>query len=237
MASEFRATFVKSVIRTDKVMSFLFQAAAPVEFIPGQFAQVIFDEQNRGNKLLNKYLSFSTAPGKSLFEVTKKLSDSEFSGRLKNLRPGDPVLFKAPMGNCIFDGSEPKLGFLIGGIGITPVISILEYIVAKKLTTDVCLLYSNWTVRDIAFKPELDAWGRQNPKIKVVHTVVECKPDDQVCFSGMITSAFVQQQMPDHNDRAIFIVGPPGMVKAMQELCQGLGCPKERVKAENFVGY
>jgi glycine betaine catabolism B len=237
MPQEFTATFVRKHLRTDKVASFVFHPARAVPYLAGQFAQVVFDEKELGNKALNKYLSFSCRPGKAEFEVTKKLSESDFSKRLLALKSGDRVLFKGPMGNCVLTPEMKKVGFLIGGIGITPVISILEDIVDKRLTTDISLLYSNWTVKDIAYKPQLDTWSRDNKNIRVTHTVVECGPNDKSCFSGMITSVFVQQQMPDYKERQIFIYGPPGMVKAMQELCQGLGCAPDKIKAENFVGY
>lgn len=237
MPQEFSARFVRKLDRTSKVVSFVFEPETRVSYLAGQFAQVIFDEKARGNKALNKYLSFSSRPGKKEFEITKKISESEFSKRLMALQAGERVLFKAPMGNTVLTPDIQKAGFLIGGIGITPIIAILEDIVARKLPTDICLLYSNWTAQDIAYKVELDAWSRDNKNIRVVHSLVECGPEDSFCFSGMITASFVQTQMPDYKDRMIFIFGPPGMVTAMQQICDQLGCDKARVKAENFVGY
>jgi len=163
--------FIEKIKRTETVRSFRFKSEQKVDFYPGQFLQVIFDEQNKNNRNLNKYLSFSSAPDKDYIEVTKRISDSEFSQRLLELKPGSRILMKAPMGTCIFKDEYEKIGFLIGGIGITPVISILEYIIDKGLATDVCLLYSNKTEDDIAFKPEIDNWSKNNSKIKVIYTV------------------------------------------------------------------
>jgi len=57
--SDITAAFYKSVQRTDDVYSFLFKPAENFGFIPGQFLQVIFDEENRNNKELNKYTAKS----------------------------------------------------------------------------------------------------------------------------------------------------------------------------------
>jgi ferredoxin-NADP reductase len=98
-------------------------------------------------------------------------------------------------------------------------------------------LYSNLTDKDIAFKQELDAWIKENAHIRVVHTVVDCAPDNKSCFSGMITKDFVLAQMPDYKDRAFYLFGPPAMVSAMKDICQEIGCDMGKVKTENFVGY
>ncbi len=228
---------IERIRRTQAVESFRFKPDKKIDFLPGQFLQLIFDQKDQNNLSLNKYLSFSSAPGNDYIEVTKRMSESEFSDSLRKLAPGDRVLFKAPMGNCVFKDQYSKIGFLIGGIGITPVISILEYIVAKSLDTDVCLLYSNRTEADIAFKPEIDAWSASNSQIKVTYLVSHCEPSDQRCFSGVIDQQFVTSQVCDPAQRNFFIFGPPKMVASMKNICLGIGCDEEMVKVENFIGY
>jgi ferredoxin-NADP reductase len=57
---EIRARFVERVKRSETIESFRFVPQKKIDFIPGQFLQVIFDEAKRENKELNKYLSFSS---------------------------------------------------------------------------------------------------------------------------------------------------------------------------------
>jgi glycine betaine catabolism B len=235
--NERKAIFLGRISRTPDIESFRFEPETPLDFLPGQFAQVIFDETNRSNKDLNKYLSFSCAPGKSYIEVTKRRSGSAFSGKLWGMKKGDPVLLKGPLGNCVLNEAYKKMAFLTGGIGITPVISMLETIMEKKLATDVWLLYSNRTEKDIAFRGELDAWAAQNNNIKIAYTVVECAPSDQICFLGMIDANFVVKKVQDCSERVFFTFGPPGMVNAMKGICSEIGCSTGSVKTENFTGY
>ncbi len=234
---EIKVTCVERITRTPTVESFRFQPSEQLVFAPGQFMQVIFDESNRGNKELNKYLSFSSSPTMPYIEVTKRLSQSAFSTRLRELKAGDEVLIKAPMGTCVFDPSYQKIGFLIGGIGITPVISIVEYIIAKKLSTEVHVVYSNKTDDEIAFRPELDAWQAAHANINVSYTLTDCQPKDRTCFYGAIDKKLLGTQVCDLNERVVFIFGPPKMVEAMRELAFSLGCSHDRVKIENFIGY
>ena len=153
---EIKAELIKRIKRTETIESFRFKPEQRIDFQPGQFLQLILDKKNRDSYTLNKFLSFSSAPGKDYIEVTKRISESEFSKGLQKLNPGDQVLLEASMGDCVFQDDYAKIGFLIGGIGITPVISILEYIVDKGYDTDVCLLYSNRTDNEIAFRQQID---------------------------------------------------------------------------------
>lgn len=230
-------TFIENITRTPTVESFRFTVEKKINFLPGQFLEVIFDEADYKNKELNKYLSFSSAPGKEYIEVTKRLSKSKFSQKLINLQVGDRVVFRMPMGNCIFKEEYRKIGFLIGGIGITPVISIIEYVVDKQIDCNVCLMYSNKTDDDIAFRDELDTWRSNNQNIKVFYNVTRCVPKDQKYIYGDINKKLLVERMCDWQERVMFIFGPPAMVETMKHLCNDIGCSAGNVKTETFVGY
>ena len=232
----FKAKFKERIKRTDTVESLRFIPEQKPNFIPGQFLQVIFDPANPGNHLLNKYLSFSASPEREYVEFTKRLSNSNFSKRLKALQPGDEIWLKGPLGNCVFREKEQKIGFLIGGIGITPVISILEYITGRKLKVDVVLLYSNRVEEEIAFKPEIDHWRKENPNLKVFYTLTDCQPKGSERLCGHIDENMLAARIPDAQDRTIFIFGPPGMVKAVFEVCLK-NVPKKQIELESFLGY
>lgn len=228
---------VERIKRTPTIESFRFILEKKAEFIPGQFLRIIFDEQNKDSKELNKYLSFSSSPVKDYIEVTKRISESKFSFRLSGLKINDNVLFNASLGKAVFKDSYNKIGFLIGGIGITPVISILEYIIDKKLKTNVTLFYSNRAVEEIAFRQELDFWRKINEDIKVFYLITDSKTEDKDCILGLIDKDIVLEKMSDITERVVFTFGPPGMVEVMKNLCLQAGCKRENLKSESFIGY
>jgi len=234
---EVRVKFIEKVKRTPTVMSFRFLPPEKINFIPGQFLQLVFDENNRKNKDLNKYLSFSCSPQKPYIEVTKRLSESEFSNKLINLVKGEEILVQAPLGSIVFKEEMKSIAFLIGGIGITPVVSILEYICEERLDTDVLMFYSNRREEDIAFRKELDSLRCANNNIKIIYTITDCAPKDDTCVFGFIDKNLIAAKAIDLTSRTIFIYGPPGMVTTMKGLCFDLGCEKENVQIESFIGY
>jgi ferredoxin-NADP reductase len=208
-----------------------------INFLPGQFLQAIFNPVNLADKELNKYLSFSSSPTKEYIEITKRLSDSKFSSALKALKIGDKLSFKAPLGNCVFNKDYKRIVFLIGGIGITPVVSILEYICDLKLTNEVILFYSNKEESDIAFKKELDEWALANKNIKVIHCVTEIKPCDNSCIFGRIDKNLILEHVQNLAGATVFIFGPPKMVEAMKLISLDCGASLENIKTESFIGY
>ena len=58
---EMRVRLIERIKRTKTIESFRFQSKEKIDFIPGQYCQVIFDEAKRENKDLNKYLSMSSS--------------------------------------------------------------------------------------------------------------------------------------------------------------------------------
>jgi len=227
---------IERIKRTSEVESFRFSVPEPINFMPGQFAKVIFEPGQADNRESNKYISFSSSPLKSYIEITKKISDSKFSKGLTNLKINDEVIIEAPFGRCVFKDEYKEIAFLIGGIGITPVISIIEYIVEKKLDTNIVLFYSN-RLENFAFKKELDAWHSRFDNLKVIYTVTDCQPRDFKCISGRMTKELLAASIDSWQERMFFIFGPPNMVKAMDNLCKEARCNEDMVKMESFIGY
>lgn len=227
-------TTVKEVIqRTHNVKSVRVDDKGVIEFKPGQFIYVSLED----NKEMSRYLSISSSPTqKGYIEFTKKITESGFSKRIDALKPGDSVKIKYAMGNFIFHGEYAKIAFLSGGIGITPIMSILAYIRDKKLDTDAVLLYGNSSLKDIAFRKELDEIGGACEKVRIVNVVCV---DEEKCGmrTGYITEEVISEEIPDYADRKFYICGPPGMVQSMTKILNGLKVPDENIILENFKGY
>lgn len=227
----YNVKLIQKIIRTKLATSF--RLIPEIDFLPGQFMQILFDENDEFNAEMNKFISFSCAPGKNYIEFTKKLSESNFSKKLMALEQGDTFKIKAPLGETVYYDNQKKIAFLIGGIGITPAISIIEHIFVNNINTNVILLYSNRTVDDIAFKPELDKWNAVE-NINVFYRVGEGKTDANTSI-GKIDDDFVKSIISDLKSTTFYSFGPPRMVDAMVDLCNRIGC--EKIITETFMGY
>lgn len=226
---------VKEIIpRTYNVKSVRVEMSGNIDYKAGQFLSVTL----KAEKECKRYLSISSSPTeKGYIEFTKKLTESDFSLTLNNLKPGDWLNIQYPFGNFTLKDGDTKIAFLSGGIGITPIRSICKYCVDKKLDIDIALIYANRTIRDIIFKEDFEQMYKQHPKLKVVHMLSE--PSQNTGFkTGRINSQIIQEEIADYLVRIFYLCGPPTMVEAVQRiLTEELSLPKENIVTENFKGY
>ncbi|MEW6109540.1 MAG: FAD-dependent oxidoreductase [Nitrospirota bacterium] len=98
-------------------------------------------------------------------EFTKRITNSEFSQALNQLKIGDWARIKMPYGFFTFEGEYEKIAFLSGGIGITPIRSICKYACDRGLPTDIVLIYGNKTEKDIAFHEDFIQMEAENKRL------------------------------------------------------------------------
>jgi glycine betaine catabolism B len=234
MPIELVTEIIEIVQRTYNVKSFRVDDNGAVPFMAGQFLSVSLGD----GKDLTKYLSISNSPTETGYiEFTKKLTESIFSKKLDALKVGDKVKIKYPFGNFTFKKEYKKTAFLSGGIGITPIRSMVKYVTDSRINSDMVLVYGNHSFRDVVFKEDFDAIAKANRNFKVVHVL--CVPESNItCRTGYITKEAIQDEVPDYAERKFFICGPPGMVTAMKNILSGeLRVKNENIITENFAGY
>ena len=221
------------IVRTPFVKSFRVAVDEHPSFKAGQWCVV----KVATDKMYSKVLSISSAPTeKGYLEFTKKISGSEFSSALSSLKRGDTIGVRYPFGNFTFQGNVPKIAFISGGIGITPIRSICRDLADRKIETDVVLLYGNNMVEDIAFKDDLDQLERQNPHFKVIHVLRNPYPGWNG-KTGLISEDLIRQEIPDYVERRFFICGPPAMVRVFDKILkEGFLLSSNQVVTEDFVG-
>ncbi|BCB95586.1 hypothetical protein JZK55_05080 [Dissulfurispira thermophila] len=233
----FETEVIEIIKRTYNVKSFRFMLSEDVDFKPGQFFHVTIKIDGQE---ASKHFSISNSPTeKAYLEFTKKITDSEFSHALDNLKIGDWARIKMPFGNFTFTGEYEKIAFLIGGIGITPVRSICKFVTDKRLDTDIIVLYGSKTERDIIFHEDFIRMEAENKKLRVVYTLDD--PIDRASWKGrvgFITSEMIKEEIPDFVERVFYTCGPPKMVDYIKKvLHEELGIDKEKIISENFTGY
>ncbi|MDO8661827.1 MAG: FAD-binding oxidoreductase [Candidatus Omnitrophota bacterium] len=226
---------VKEVIpRTYNVKSIRFDLGVEFDFKAGQFLSLTL----QNNPALKRYLSISSSPTEKCYlEVTKKITGSDFSKTLGQLKTGDTVTIQYPFGKFILEEQEKRIAFLSGGIGITPIRSIAKYAVDKNLGVDMALIYANRSLKDIVFKEDFDAMQKIYPKLKVSHVLCEADPGFK-CIPGLINAQVIKNEVSDYARRKFYLCGPPAMVEAMGKiLTEELGLDKKNIITENFQGY
>ena len=226
----FKAMVLETRKETPDTKTVRFEASFP--FQPGQYVSL---------KLAAgaKTFSISVSPGKGFIEITTKLTGSAFKQEFDKLKKGDTASMVGPLGSFTFNENDRNSCFFVGGIGITPFRSMLEYIAGKKIPVNVVVFYSNKTPEDIAFREELESIAKQNKNIKIIHAIT--RPEQSKTpwkgLTGHVNAEIVKQNIPGWQNRTYYICGPPGFVEAVEKTLSEIGIPKEKTKLEKFTGY
>jgi ferredoxin-NADP reductase len=225
---------VMSVIpRSVNALSVRMERPPGFDHLPGQYMFLTLGE---GETSLVKHLTISSSPTEPFLEVTKGMTGHPFAEALKALSPGDTLAIRGPYGEFTFTGEYDKVVFLSGGIGITPLRSMMRYATDRRLGCSIVLLYSCRGREDILFGDEMEALQRENGRFRSLVTLT--RPDPAWSgLSGRIDSELIEREVPDWRERVFFISGPGVMVDAMSTLVTGMGVPEGQVKREVFPGY
>lgn len=229
----FETNVVETILRTPYIKSIKFEKPQGFHHLAGQY---IFITLGDGPEKMTKHFTLSSSPTEDFLEITKRLTGHPFANALAGLSSGDKVSMMGPYGDFTFQGEYDKIGMLSGGIGITPLRSMIKYSIDKKLDVNIILLYSNSLESDIAFRDELEDIQRKNPNIKVIKTITRPGPDWKG-VTGRINAEMVKKFIPDCLERTFYTSGPQKMVDAMVSLMKELEIPDEQIKQEYFPGY
>lgn len=118
-------------------------------------------------------LSFASSPNDlSSLMVAMRMRRSAFKNSLRTLPLGAKLRVSSAIGSFRLhqDSSKPA-AFLVGGIGITPVLSILAHTTEEALPHQIYLFYSNRDPRKVAFLHELQWLEKTNPAFTFIPTV------------------------------------------------------------------
>ena len=230
---DLEAEVIQTIMRTPDVLSIRFRRPEGFNYLPGQWMLVT---PGKKTEQPTKPLSLSSSPTEDFLEVTKRLTGHEFSNALAALKPGDAASLQGPYGHLTFHGEHDKICMLSGGIGITPLRSMIRYSVDKKLKTDIVLIYSNRFENGIAFKEDFDALQETCPNFKMISTITN-PSQEWKGLTGRINAEMVKRVVPDYADRVFYSCGPKLMVDDLVAMLEEMEIPKERVRFEYFSGY
>lgn len=205
------------------------------DYKPGQFLYLALDVENVGSD--SRPLSIASSPTEDFIMVSTKISSSDFKQRLDKIKVGDIVTIKGPLGTFILKEDAKEIVMLGGGIGITPFRDIIKYATDKKLPIKITLLYSNKTPDDIVYKDEWAIFERENPNLKVVHTITQLEGTNWTGRTGRIDENLIKEYCNDLQNTPFYICGPPGMVDGLSNLLKTINVPQQNIKVEKFVGY
>ena len=222
-------------------MAFYLEKPDSFNFIAGQYMTVTLinppETDDEGN---SRFLSIASAPHEKYLMFATRMRDTAFKRVLKNLPIGSEVKIDGPDGSFYLHKNVSKSAvFLIGGIGITPIFSMIKNAAYAKLPHKLFLFYSNKRPKDSAFLKDLQNLEKENPNFKLITTMTGID-NSKIPWQGeigFINKEMIQKHIEDLFSPIYYMSGPPKMVKAMRELLEKIGISEDNIRFEEFTGY
>jgi glycine betaine catabolism B len=225
------ASVLAVIEETAAIRTFRFSRPPGFDFEPGQFLMVKVDIE--GMRVARCYSISSPPAAAGYLEISVKRQGVVSAALHESVHPGDTVLIHPPLGRFTAPPGTDDLVLVAGGIGITPLISVLRHAVACQPTRRVTLLYSVRQRHDAAFTAELDWLQRRHPQLRVVITATAGDGADDR-RRGRVDPEFLRASVPDLGQSVFLICGPLAMIESVREMLSGLGVVPDRVRFEAF---
>lgn len=217
------------------IKTFWFRPDRSVRYEAGQFIQLQIPHENADERGEKRWFTLSSSPSEELLSITTRTFDeksSTFKQLLFAAKPGLKLDMSDPMGDFVLpkDTTIPLL-FVAGGIGITPMRSMLKWLHDTAEKRDVQLIYAVGNVENAVFTDLFNEYGLK-------FTLLPSNPPENWKGShGLLTPELIQQLTPDIAGRLTYLSGPEPMVEALFSGLKTAGISDKKLVTDYFPGY
>ena len=205
------------------------EGALPI-FLPGQYVNV-----TAPNETVTRPYSFTSAPGADVATfLIRNVPGGRMSAYLEAKgKTGDRLVLNGPFGSFYLRALRRPILFLAGGTGVGPILSMLEYLAARRANDQpVRLVYG---VRDDADLVEVD-------RLEALRARIPNFTYDTTC-SGLGSRHQLTGHVTDHlsasvlnnGDVEVYLCGPPEMVESGRQHVAKLGLSSANIHFEKFA--
>jgi len=232
-----------------KTYTFVKEDLTAWAYMPGQFMTF---EIPTADGVLRRSYSISSSPYQPYsIEVTvKHLLQGKGSGWLhQQMHPGRAITAHGPHGNfsilgSIVDQKKPKIALFGAGVGITPLMSMLQYLMQSKQECDVVLVNRVHSLQDLIFAKQLsNLHPATTQNIRQITISSDMKGNWStslgLCLDDTaktMSPELLQKLIPDINERDVYLCGPDSFKDSVLASLSFLNFDTERFYSESFGG-
>ncbi|WP_103110642.1 NO-inducible flavohemoprotein [Brevibacillus reuszeri] len=212
---------------------------------PGQYVSVKVDIPGEKNTHIRQY-SLSDAPGNAYYRISVKREDAlgdKPAGKVsvylaEKIGEGDVLLLSAPAGDFTLDQEDKRpLVLISGGVGLTPMISMLTESLKKNPERPVTFIHAAQNGNLHALKGAVEELAKKHPQL----TYYWCyeKPTDrdreENAFhkEGYVDLPWLQSVV-SQKESSFYFCGPVPFMKAMNRALKEWGVPAADIHYEFF---
>ncbi len=207
------------------------------DYKPGQFAYFTFNSNDLPNETHPFSISSSPTDKSKLSFTAKNLGD--FTNRLNHICIGDQVFVEGPFGGFshVENKSEESTVFLAGGIGITPIMSMIDYIASTDPNREVVLIWAVRTQSDFIKYKHFKDLEQEMTHFKFIPIV--SKGEQWSGLKGRLDRVLLKETLLElsyiNASTGFYICGSPNFMESVLMNLNSLGIPRKQVYYEKFT--
>ncbi len=216
---------------TPTVKVFTFKTEEPFRFLPGHWLDCYVDID--GHREVGGY-SMTSSPLADHVELAIKYSESNPVTRYLHGQAsvGNRLYLDGGYGECCYEpGMAGSLVLIAGGIGLTPLMSIIRYATGATPDVTVTLLYAATSSEEHLFRDELEGIAARNPRFRCEFFVTRGVSDGTLRVGHIDQDAL---QAVVHQGAVYFVCGPGPMIDSTVDLLTRMGVQPERICFERW---
>lgn len=235
-------TIYKIFKESSTIKSFYFKRTdnTPIEdYLPGQFITISIKSSKFKQALIRNY-TLSDTPGNDYFRITVKRENHGKASQYlhDNIKVGDAIEASKPLGDfSLTTRSEKPVVLLSGGVGITPMLSMLEYIIKKQKNRSVYFLHSSHdkTVQPMFERLREINTENENVFVSIFHSSPNTSEQQflDYDFKGIISKDYLNKTLPSL-DMDYFLCGPVGFMENIYSHLMSFKIPEDAIHYEFF---
>jgi ferredoxin-NADP reductase len=222
-------------------------------FLPGQFLTFQLEglSATKGAKPVVRCYSLSDAPHSNRYRISvkrapaplgKEVSPGLASNYLHDVvEVGSSLQVRAPAGHFFLDSSEAPVVLIGGGIGITPMLSMLNWSLSSQIGREIWLFYGVRNPSELVMLQHLETLATAHPNFHV-----------HICLSDLNSEGFIgprSQSIQYHQGQVdigllrrllplkpyhYYICGPTPMLQSLVPALEDWGVADSRIHFESF---
>ena len=205
---------------------------AGFRFTPGQFGWL--SAWRSPFAVTGHPFSFSSSAEAASGRVEMTIRNlGDFTHRLQQMPVGERVYLDGPYGAFTIGQPADMHVLIAGGIGITPMMSMMRTLADRGDKRPVILFYGSKDLESTIFREELEAL---EPRLELrVMLVLAAPPPGWAGETGRIDAALLGRHLPEpYAAHEYFICGPNPMMDAVETALGELGVPMSKYHSERY---
>lgn len=218
-------------------------------FLPGQFLTFRLDVPalDGSSEQIIRCYSLSDMPRPDYYRVSIKRVPAPAGGDVPpgrssthfhdRIAVGSLLQVRAPGGHFHIEHNDEPLVLIGGGIGITPMLSMLNWCLAKQSGREVWLFYGVRNSDEPVMKAQLEVLAAAHPNFHLRLCFSNPLPEDQAGrdyqHHGRIDIGLLRMQLP-LKPFHFYICGPTPMMETLVTALEDWGVPEARIHFEAF---